>query len=232
MSGVHNTVNFIYPNICYHCDQKIGESQFYLCHNCWSEIKTYKKEEDTSHLLESRLKGKVKIESIHTLYWFQKSSPLQTLLHELKYEFQPHIGVYLGKLLGEKLDSEVSGFQFTGIIPVPVHSLKQIERGYNQAEKIADGVHSILTQAHVDISCVSKRRGSESQTQKNRMERWFNLNESFSLNFNSGWLKNQSHILIIDDVITTGATIESIGKLLLDFNPKLKLSVATIAVTE
>lgn len=231
-SFTKSLTNFVYPNICFHCENKIGENQSYLCLTCWSEIKMYSETADFTYLLDSKLKGKLNVEFTEALYIFQKNSPLQTLLHILKYDYKPHLGIYLGRLLGEKLRSEFKTESITGILPVPVHPLKKIERGYNQAEKIAEGVREILNYPELDATVIMKNHLSESQTKKNRIERWSSLTESFSLNFNSIWLKKQSHILIIDDVITTGATIESIGKLINEHYPKIKISVATIAATE
>ena len=224
--------NFVYPNICYHCENKIVGNQQYLCISCCSNIKFYSETEDFQNFLLAKLKGKIAVECFDSLYIFQKNSPLQTLLHNLKYDYKPHLGIYLGRLLGEKIQAHSLSDSITGILPVPIHPLKKIERGYNQAEKIADGVKEILKNAEINTDAVTKMHHSESQTKKNRIERWSTLTESFSLNFNSIWLKNQSHILIIDDVITTGATIESIGKLFNAHFPHIKLSVATIAATE
>lgn len=224
-------LHLIYPNICFHCEKKISPDQHFLCHACWSKIKIYQKENDPDNQLESRLKGKIQIESIHTLFWFHKNSPLQTLLHALKYQYKPMIGDYLGELLGQKIKKELNTQSLTGVLPIPIHSLKKIERGYNQTEKIMTGLRKAIPHLTFDLNGIEKAHQSESQTKKNRLERWINLTESFNINFQSDWLKNQSHILIIDDVITTGATIEALGKLINGYNPNIKISVATLAIT-
>jgi len=230
---IQTALEFVYPNLCFHCENKISASQKFLCFECWNKIKKYQIETDINHVLESRLKGKLNVQTADTLFWFQSGSPLQTLLHELKYNYQPLIGNYLGEFIGDLIaDKNDSIPEFTAIMPVPIHYLKRIERGYNQTEKIAEGIISKIPSLKLLKESVEKKIASESQTKKGRFDRWKNLTEGFSLNLKNFELKNHSHILIIDDIITTGATIEALSKVILKEYPEMKISIATIALAE
>ncbi len=230
---IETALEFVYPNLCFHCEGKINPSQKFLCFECWNKIKKYNPETDINHTLESRLKGKIKTQHIETLFWFQSTSPLQTLLHELKYNYQPKIGTYLGEFIGDLLIEKYgSNPEFTAIIPVPIHYLKKIERGYNQTERISEGIITKIPTIELLDNSVEKSNSTESQTKKGRFERWKNLTEGFSLNLKDFKLKNHSHILIIDDIITTGATIEALSKIILNEYSDLKISIATVALAE
>ncbi|NUQ79991.1 MAG: ComF family protein [Bacteroidetes bacterium] len=195
-------------------------------------MKVYRKEGDLNSVLTTRLAGKLKTESITTLYWFQKNAAIQTLLHTLKYQYRPGIGEWLGEMLGEQLVSA----GMTGplwLIPVPIHPLKKIERGYNQAGLIARGVCRQLKNSVLLENLILKSSLRTSQTRLDRLSRWKNKQQDMELNSIESLAKFDSpHFLIIDDIITTGATIGQVGKLLSDALPASKLSVATIAVTE
>lgn len=230
---IQTSLEFVYPNLCFHCEGKINQPQKFLCFECWNQIKKYNSETDISHILESRLKGKIKTQFVETLFWFQSSSPLQTLMHELKYNYQPGIGIYLGEFIADLLlEKYGSNPDFTAVVPVPIHYLKKIERGYNQSERISEGIISKIPALKLLPDTVEKKNSTESQTKKGRFDRWKNLTEGFSLNFQKSELKNHSHILIIDDIITTGATIEALSKIILNEYPDLKISIATVALAE
>lgn len=230
---IQTGLEFVYPNLCFHCENKISSSQKFLCFECWNKIKKYQIETDINHVLESRLKGKLNIQTADTLFWFQSASPLQTLLHELKYNYQPNIGVYLGEFIGDLfLNKNDSIPEFTAVLPVPIHYLKRIERGYNQTEKIAEGIIIKIPTLKLLKDSVEKIIATESQTKKGRFDRWKNLTEGFSLNLKNFELKNHSHILIIDDIITTGATIEALSKVILKKYPEMKISITTVALAE
>lgn len=229
---VDSALNLVVPARCYHCQVLTTPDYPYLCITCLLAMKVYHPTGDLNSVLATRLAGKVRTETITTLYWYQKNTPIQTLLHTLKYQYRPAIGLWLGGLLGERL----SGLGIESplfLIPVPIHPLKKIERGYNQAGLIARGVQSTLPGSVLLETAVEKKSLRTSQTRLNRLSRWKNKQQDMELNSGDSLAKlENAHFLIVDDIITTGATIGQVGKILSEAFPSSRLSVATIALTE
>ncbi len=173
-----------------------------------------------------RFWGRIPIESGAALFLFRRRSPLQQALHQLKYHHQGHIGVQLGRLLGSALKVSPYFQSVETILPVPLHPKKMRVRGYNQSALIAQGVSEILN-IPVLQEVLVRHEFSESQTRKQRMERFSNVAEVFSLR-NTSKIRGK-HLLLVDDVLTTGATLEACGRLLLAV-PQVRLSMATVAI--
>ncbi|MFN0015797.1 MAG: ComF family protein [Saprospiraceae bacterium] len=173
-----------------------------------------------------RFWGRIPIETGTAMYFFNRKSPIQKALHRLKYQNQPDIGVRIGWLMGNLLRQSPMYQQLDGIVPVPLHPQKEHLRGYNQSEKLAEGLTEALN-APVLKGVLVRTSISDSQTRKKRMARFENVNEMFAVR-HPDRVKN-SHLLLVDDVLTTGATLEACGKQLLDV-PNVRLSMATIAI--
>ncbi|MCS6928910.1 MAG: ComF family protein [Saprospiraceae bacterium] len=173
-----------------------------------------------------RFWGRIPLQSGAALYFFQRRSPLQRALHQLKYHRQAHLGIQLGRLLGGQLRQSPLFQAVEAIIPVPLHPDKEKMRGYNQSAMIARGVSEAMNVPVLEGVLV-RRRHTESQTRKRRLERFKNVAESFVL------AKPQAitgkHILLVDDVLTTGATLEACGRALFAA-PIARLSMATVAI--
>lgn len=153
-----------------------------------------------------RLKGRVSIEHGAAMYNFIKDGKVQDVIHALKYKNKPQAGVIIGRNMGLKyLESKLfSSADY--LIPIPIHQKKRHTRGYNQCSMIAKGFHE-QTQIPINENCLIKRDTAESQTKKIRSDRFVNVLDSFELS-NEALLENKT-ILLIDDVLTTGATIEA-----------------------
>lgn len=228
-------LGFIYPPLCFHCEEKISPGNYFLCFECFNSIKLFNRENDYEKEMLSRLLGKVPIESSNALYFYQDSSPLKTLIVELKYHYKPSIGVWLGYLLGKKIKKTSSELcNFTSIIPVPMVKPKLVERGYNQAEKIAIGIQKSFPHVPIVSEAILKRSYSISQTQKGKIERWLTQKDLYQFNEEPTFSDNLfDHVLIVDDILTTGSTIEAVSKAFLKDNTKqIKISIATIGITE
>jgi ComF family protein len=158
--------------------------------------------------------------------FFTKDGKVQQMIHQLKYSKKPEIGIYLGKLFGKYL-SESPCFQgIDVIIPVPLHPKKNKTRGYNQSEKIAVGLSQTMNIV-VDTTSFVRRTETETQTRKNRFSRWENVKEVFAV-ADENALKSK-HILLVDDVITTGATIEGCIRKLTAMEG-VRVSVVSLAI--
>ncbi|MFH0895454.1 MAG: phosphoribosyltransferase family protein [Bacteroidota bacterium] len=150
---------------------------------------------------------------------------MQNLIHQLKYKNQKELGIFLGQWYGAELNRSPVIAQPDFVVPVPMHPRKQRKRGYNQAELFAAGLAETM-KSTLDITTLTKTTATESQTRKGRLSRWENVKEVFSLS-DARHFENKN-IMLVDDVITTGATLEACGQMLLKV-PGAKISIAAIA---
>jgi ComF family protein len=169
--------------------------------------------------------GRVKIERATSFFLFVKGSPYQNMLHQLKYKGRQDLGIYLGELFGRDLTEQESFRHFDLIIPVPLHPDKEKKRGYNQSRLIAQGISNIL-KVPVDTEVLNRKTFTQTQTKKSRYERWENVEDVFEIQTDKNIAGK--HILLVDDVLTTGATLEGCSQTLLKASD-VKISVVTLA---
>ena len=219
-----NLINLFLPNVCSVCGIELLEKESGVCLNCICRIpKTYnfKNENNTAELL---MAGRIPFERIATFSYYTKGGVLRPIIHNLKYHNGKDIGFLLGKMFGEDLLSSTFLESIDVIIPVPLHPKKQRLRGYNQAEIIANGI-SEATNIPVDTNNLIREVYNPTQTRRSKTARWENVSDIF--NINNAFFFKDKHILLVDDVITTGSTIEACGVALQKCN-NIKISVATI----
>ncbi|MCL2413087.1 MAG: ComF family protein [Bacteroidales bacterium] len=198
-------LNLLYPLQCLACRKNLHQNESLICLDCLLHLPKTNFHNDPNNAVSQLFWGRAEVETATAFLFFTKSGKVQHLIHQLKYSKKPEIGVYLGKLFGKDL-SKSSNFQnIDVIIPVPLHPKRTKVRGYNQSEKIADGLSQTM-KIPVDTTSFVRCTNTETQTRKNRFSRWENVKEVFSVE-NENALTNK-HILLVDDVITTGATIE------------------------
>ena len=173
-----------------------------------------------------RFWGRLPLASGAAMYYFNRKSPIQKALHLLKYKNQPQIGVDIGRRFGRLLAQSPLFAGVEAIVPVPLHPSKERLRGYNQSVMLAQGLAESL-QIPVFANTLFRQNASVSQTKKKRMERFENVSTVFAVQHPRRI--QDKHILLVDDVLTTGATLESCGKILLEI-PGTRLSMATIAI--
>ena len=165
------------------------------------------------------------VEAAHAEFYFTKNELIQNLVHQLKYKDNKEIGIYLGEMLGSTLLQSGRFTDINYLVPLPLFADKEFKRGYNQAEIICRGVNRALNVPVLTGNLV-RQRPTETQTRKHRTERWQNVEGSFTVK-NPEVLENKN-ILLIDDVLTTGATLEACGTALLQ-TQGVNLYLAVIA---
>lgn len=179
---------------------------------------------ERKNFIEAKFYGRVELLFGWSYLYFHQEGIAQKLLHRLKYNNMPEIGVELGRMYASEIIQLLQKQQLDAIVPVPLHYKKLKKRGYNQSEKFAEGISSI-TGIPV-ITALSRTQSTETQTAKNRLERWNNVNSIFKI------IKEEIHgkrVLLVDDVITTGATIEACASVLVKANCQVAvLSLATV----
>lgn len=221
--------SLLYPTLCLNCRQSVSDDQTpQLCISCEGQLSLTRFWEVSENAVTDRLAGRLNLTSGNALYFFNTGTVCQSLIHALKYHSRPEIGEQLGTILGQKLIGHPALTDLHGVVPVPIHPQRRHTRGYNQAEPIADGIAKSLG-VPTFYNALKRTSFKGSQTKKNRYERVENVAEVFALDKGDFTGK---HLLLVDDVITTGATLDFCGNLLVEGFEGCKVSIGTLAVTE
>lgn len=217
-----------YPELCANCDSQLSQNEKTICTFCRHDLPLTNFLNYSDNKITKTFYGRVTIEKATSLLFFRKKGITKNLIHELKYKGNEEIGTFFGNWLGEILkdNNEFSDINF--IIPVPLHPKKMKKRGYNQVSKFGEKLSYHLKKPFLE-NVLLRTSTSKTQTFKARFERFNNNDTKFQLN-NTSIFKNK-HILLIDDVITTGATLEACTKEL-QKTANVKISILTIAYTE
>ena len=221
-----SVVNIFFPKVCYACLGTLNDNEDTICVDCRHDLPVTNFHFDNSDAIKKVLYGRCKIEHGTALFRFEKKSLVQQLIHGLKYRGYQNIGFVLGNWLGGELQ-ELEAYQDVDVvIPVPLHKKKLKSRGFNQVEKFGQQIAEALDAEYLDQVLV-KISNNKSQTTKGRIARLINSDELFALEHNA--LIENKHILIVDDLITTGATLEACI-LILNQAKNIKISIATMAI--
>jgi ComF family protein len=222
-----DVVDFIFPSTCAVCKIILPEGIAHICLICEADFRvTYFEMYKESSPLDEVFWGRVQIFSTFSLLYFTKQSNTQALVHEIKYQNQKGLALYLGKSMGKKLQIKWSEGMPDCLLPVPLHPKKKNKRGYNQSELLAHGISSFLA-LPVVTDVLLRNKNTQTQTKKSKMERWDNVRQIFTIQQAEKW-KNK-HLCIVDDVITTGSTIESCVKILQQTIEGCRISVVSLA---
>jgi competence protein ComFC len=220
--------HLIFTNTCLHCQNELTFSERFLCWFCWESLeRTFFEHQTVPTRLDQLFWGRVQIKHTCALYYYSKDNICQSLIRSLKYDFNAPLGVFLGEHLANEIKEHPIRF-VDAIIPVPLHPKKKFARGYNQSELLAKGLAKnwnvpILNKA------TFKKRNTKSQTKKDRFGRWENVQNMFELHLDLFQFK---HILIVDDVVTTGATLESLIVSIQQKAPEVQISLLSFAFTK
>ena len=218
-------LGLVFPRICIGCGNSLWKHENVLCDSCCYHLPRTNFHLQTDNPAHKIFWGRVDILSATSFLLFNKGSKVQNLIHALKYKGRKDIGIFLGEEFGKILKA-CSPFSSSGIIiPVPLHRKKYLKRGYNQSEQLAIGLSSSMGIPYIS-QCLLRKSETETQTHKSRFLRWENVKDIFLVK-NPGKIAGQQ-ILLVDDVITTGATLESCISILSPI-PGVSISVATIA---
>lgn len=221
-------ISLIYPDCCLSCGETLYKQENYICTACRYRLPKTGFHQEKENPLSKIFWGRIDLYSVAAYYYFQKGNGVQHLLHAIKYQGAKQAGREVGKIYGAELKSSPYFNSINLIVPVPLHPLKKKKRGFNQSDFIAEGIAEGLN-SNWSPDILVRDAASETQTKKSRFNRWKNVESAFRLkDINAVPGK---HILIVDDVITTGATIESAAKCLSNF-PDTKISVVAIACAQ
>jgi len=218
-------LSLFFPQYCRGCSGPLVKGEDILCTACLSELPKTHYHMRTENPVSSKLVGRLPIRHGWAFLRFQKGGVVQRLLHQLKYNNCPEIGERLGKAYGRELALASLDREFDLIVPVPLHRARLRHRGYNQSAHFAKGLSEEL-QIGWDESISIRTQATTTQTRKSRAERWENVKNVFSIGTKTD--VERKRILLVDDVITTGATLEACGQHLLSCGCA-SVSIACIA---
>lgn len=225
---VRDAFALLFPELCAACNQSLVHQERCLCTHCIYNLPVTHFYLDKDNLAARQLMGHAAIEEVDSFLYFSSGSSIQRIIHQIKYKNGYPTAEFLGELYGLQL-KETSIFKSCDlIIPVPLHKKRLRSRGYNQSDYFAKGLSKIL---NIPTDCKNLIRASnnESQTNKSRPQRFENVKDIFKLNHPKSL--TDKHILLVDDVLTTGATLEACSAALLKI-PGVKVSIATLAFTK
>ncbi|MBS3993956.1 MAG: ComF family protein [Bacteroidetes bacterium] len=218
----------LFPDLCVCCDTPLTNNENTLCTFCRVDLPFTHFSAEQNNIAERSFYGRIKLESVTALLFFRKKGKTQRIIHYLKYKNQQQIGALTGQILASEMKESNRFNQLDGVIIVPMHPKKERKRGYNQVTTFGKTLAKELNIPFIE-NVLIKASSTTSQTIKSRLQRFQDFEGKFILN-DTDILTNK-HILLVDDVITTGATLESCV-LELQKTKNIKISIATIAYTD
>jgi ComF family protein len=218
-------LHLFYPHTCAGCGEPLPQNNLSVCLQCFLELPETNFQHISGNAIERIFYGRITLHTAMAGYFFSKESSLQHIIHAFKYEGNRDACLQMGIWLGTLLQNSSRMREFDCLIPMPIHPSRKKQRGYNQASVLCEGIQSVT-----DIPCytdaVVRVKVTDTQTRKSRIARWQNVQSGFSIiNPSAITAKN---ILLVDDVITTGATLEACGEAILQANPA-SLNIAALA---
>ena len=222
---LYSILNLFYPRVCAACGEPLLKDEDTVCLKCRYTLPRTGYEHNPDNPVAQSFYGRVRLHAVTSCFFFAKSGKVQHLIHQLKYKGNKEAGVFLGQQIGESIKEAplFQGIDF--LIPVPLHPKREKQRGYNQSLVIASGIHEV-TGIPIGDKYLVRAVYTATQTHKTAEERFKNVQHIFEVRF-ADELKGK-HILLVDDVLTTGATLESCAQALENI-PDITISVATAA---
>ena len=222
-------LHLFFPNICVCCETEIPPKGQPVCVQCWHRLPETDFMNDPENAFLERFWGRIPIVHGAAAFYFKKGGRIQQIMHSLKYQNRPDVGHFLGERIGLEVSKYCVFEDVDLILPVPLHPKKKRKRGYNQSAAFGAGLS-----AKMAIPCEEKillrTVNTSSQTRKDKFERIRNMEGTFMVK-QAAQLKDK-HILLVDDVLTTGATLEACALTLLEAIENLRISMLTIAIAE
>jgi ComF family protein len=219
-------LSLFYPNLCVACREPLMEGEEFFCLSCLLNLPKTNYHLNPSNSAYDRFLGKIPLERAASYFYYNKEGKGQKVIAAIKYQGNIYLGEWIGKYLAK--DLLASGFfdEIDYLVPVPLHPKKRKKRGFNQSEIIAQGISSI-TRIPLETRNLYRAKANVTQTKKSVYERWQNTAGIFRIK--DKHLFTKKHVLLIDDVLTTGSTLEACASCLLD-TPDIRVSILTIAI--
>ena len=226
-SYIKDLVHIFFPEQCVICEKTLSDGEYLVCVFCRHDLPLTNFCFEKNNIVETSFYGRVSLQAATSLFYFYKKGNVQKLIHELKYRDNEEIGNFIGNWLGDNMVQSKRFDEVDCIIPVPLHSKKLRQRGYNQVTKFGKSLSEKLQIPFMD-DVLLRKTYAKTQTIKQKEERIQSIEGIFGLS-DKNKIQNK-HVLLIDDIITTGATIEACCLALKEI-PSVRISLATMAYT-
>ena len=219
-----SVLHLVFPHVCEGCGSDGLDENNMLCLRCMSALPETAFHLHSNNPIEKLFWGRLPVTHATAQYYYTKESMVQRIMHAFKYRGNKELGLYLGNLMGRQLKESNRYLNIDALVPLPLFPSKERARGFNQSAVLCEGIAmQLLKPVWKDV--LIRTSFTETQTKKNRIDRWKNMEGRFEL-INKEKLEGK-HILLVDDIITTGATLEACGRKLLTAN-NIQLSIATL----
>ncbi len=222
---LHDFIALVYPRNCVACGNSLYKHEEQICNYCYLNLPKSHFHKGVQNPVATLFYGRVKLEFASSFYIFQKKGSIQKIMHAVKYRSNKDLAALVGKWYAEDLKEHPIVKDTHCVIPVPLHVKKLKQRGYNQSEEFAKGL-ALGLNIETNTTTLQRAEFTQTQTRKTKYERWENVEEVFEVKEYES-LKNK-HVILVDDVITTGATIEACCAKLQQIEG-IKISVLSIA---
>ncbi|WP_435623785.1 ComF family protein [Flagellimonas sp.] len=225
---INDINNILLPKVCFGCNARLSRGEQVLCTVCRHELPLTDYNFTEENAVDRIFYGRIPIKKASSFLFFTKNGVVKNLLHFLKYKKQEKIGGFFGDWYGSLLKEEKSLQNVDVVVPVPLHPKKEKKRTYNQVSLFAQHIAEHL-EADFAPDLLIRKKNTKTQTKKDRQSRWESIQDAFDLVDPKS--RGYTHVLLLDDVITTGATVEACARKLTQI-PGVEISVASIAVVD
>ena len=226
--SISDVLELVFPSMCATCGERLLMQEKFVCFSCWSDLPRTNFHKNPENKVAQLFWGRVNIENATSWYSYKKGSAYQQLIHFIKYKGLKELGYEAGKRYGFELKESENFAEIDMIVPVPLHPKKKKKRGYNQCDWIAHGIAEALKKEVISEN-LHRNIHTSTQTLKNRYERFQNVEGIFGVR--NPEIFEGKHILLVDDVVTTGSTLEACAFTLLQLK-NVKVSIATLAFAD
>lgn len=224
---INALLDFAYPDTCLICNTPLIKGEKYICNNCLYQIPRPNIKSYSENIVAEKFYGKIKFEKAISGFIYQKDTIIQKLLEEFKYKNQKDLAYHIARNIALRPQFKDFFLNLDEIIPIPLHPKRYKQRGYNQSEYIAKGISSVY-KIPINTTSIYRKINTKTQTKKNKEERANNVKNIFAIKDTSYF--NKKSILLVDDVITTGATLSECAKTITNSFPNCKVSFFSISV--
>lgn len=217
-------LHLVFPHVCEGCGSDVVDDDDLLCLKCLASLPKTGFQFHSSNIVEKIFWGRLPLQVASAQYYFTKESLMQHLMHQIKYKGNKELAIYLGNLMGHGLEQTNRFSSVDVLVPLPLFPSKEKKRGYNQAALLCYGMSEVIEKPVME-NLVTRTKHTETQTRKNRVDRWQNMEGRFQVKMPSKL--EHKHILLVDDVVTTGASLEACGREILKAEG-VNLSICTL----
>ena len=234
-TGVRDTIYYykeallhqLFPSLCFGCEENDVAVDEMICIKCQLSLPYTSFETMRDNTVEKLFWGRVSLSFATSTFYYAEKTAIQNIIHHIKYRDEKDLGILMGRKMGEGLQDLFNEYDINLVVPMPLHPSKEKKRGYNQATLLCEGIHQVTGMLY-DDEILERNFPTSTQTKKSRTERWNNVATVFSVN-NPSLIQNKN-IVLVDDVITTGASMEACARVLLDNGAK-SIAIVSLAYT-